>query len=308
MPPGIPAGRRGYTLIELLIVTVLSVVIMGASLTFVISTIQSSEGGALRQEVYRNARFIGMSLERDAQSTGIGIVSDIRLGTLSTFNDTLVMLYVPWLPTEAYPYEIDPPSGTGPLPPGGTCGATCIDLLKAPDGTFDIAPGDLALLQINAERRVILATMVKVLGTTVELTFSPDTALFHYESGLKGGVLLDRDATTVQKLQPIVYWVENEVLYRSDQLDATGDMVASPMAYNVKAWEASMVFLDLGEADEANPNDTDYTNDFDDILGIRVSTTLAASRTHVAVSGGQLFTRDYRFRAYPRNLMYERNR
>ena len=308
MPPGIPAGRRGYTLIELLIVTVLSVVIMGASLTFVISTIQSSEGGALRQEVYRNARFIGMSLERDAQSTGIGIVSDIRLGTLSTFNDTLVMLYVPWLPTEAYPYEIDPPSGTGPLPPGGTCGATCIDLLKAPDGTFDIAPGDLALLQINAERRVILATMVKVMGSKVELTFSPDTALFHYASGLKGGVLLDRDATTVQKLQPIVYWVENEVLYRSDQLDATGDMVASPMAYNVKAWEASMVFLDLGEADEANPNDTDYTNDFDDILGIRVSTTLAASRTHVAVSGGQLFTRDYRFRAYPRNLMYERNR
>ena len=80
------------------------------------------------------------------------------------------------------------------------------------------------------------------------------------------------------------------------------------MAYNVTAWDAKMVFLDGDEADEADPYDLDFTNDFDDILGIRVTATLAASRTHLRVAGGALFTREYSFRAYPRNLMYERNR
>lgn len=305
----ITPGRGGFTLIELVVVTVLSVVILGASLAFAVSAVQNSEGGALREEVYRNARFIGMSLERDAQTTGIGIASDIRLGTLSTFNDTLVLLHVPWLPTDPYPYEIAPPPGIdNPLPAGGTCGATCINLNKAPDGTFDLVPGDLARLQINAERRVILVTEVVPGGSTVALTFSAADSLLHYESGLAGGVLLDRYSTIVQKLQPIVYFVENEVLYRSDQLDADGDLVASPVAYGVKAWDARMVFLDGDEADEADPDDLDYTNDFDDILGLRITATLAASRTHVRVAGGELFTRQYNFRAYPRNLMYERNR
>jgi len=80
------------------------------------------------------------------------------------------------------------------------------------------------------------------------------------------------------------------------------------MAYGVKALDAKMVFLDGDEADQANPNDTDYTNDFDDILGIRLTATLAASRTHLRLAGGELFARSYNFRAYPRNLMYERNR
>jgi len=250
-----------------------------------------------------------MSLERDAQITGIGIASDVRLGTLSTFNDTLVMLHIPWLPTEPYPYELSPPPGVdNPLPAGGTCGATCIDLSKAPDGTFDLKAGDLARLQILTERRVILVTQVQDHGSTVSLKFSADTTLLHYEGAFKGGVLLDRYSTVVQKLQPIIYFVKDEVLYRSDQLDAEGDMVAFPMAYGVQSWDAKMVFLDGDEADQANPDDTDYTNDFDDILGIRVTTTLAASRTHLRLAGGDLFTRTYNFRAYPRNLMYERNR
>ena len=300
-------GRGGFTLIELLVVSVFSVVILGASLTFAIGALQSSEGNALRQEVFRNARFIGMSLERDAQSTGIGIVSDIRLGTLSTFNDTLVMLHTPWEPTEPYPYPLT--SGyTDPMPAGGTCGATCIDLDKDPDGDFELVAGDLARLQINAERRIILVTRVDDLGSRVQLTFSPDTTLLHYESGLKGGVLLSAVGTTVQRIQPLIYWEEGGTVYRAEGLDTSGDLVGSPMAENVTAWEARMVFVDGDEAEAANPDDLDLTNDFDDIIGVRISTTLAASRKHNAVANGEFFTRSYEFRAYPRNLMYERNR
>ena len=306
------ARREGFTLIELLLSLVISVVVMGASLSFAIATFRGSEGNSLREEVYRNARFIGMSLERDIQTTGVGIASEIRFGTLSTFNDTLVVLHIPWMPTNAFPYVIDPPSGTdNPLDPGGTggtCGPSCIDLNKGPGNTFDLEPGDIARLQVNTERRVILVTDVQNTGNTVELTFASAATLLHYESALSGGLRLDRFSTFVQKLQPIVYWVENEILYRSDQLDANGDLIGSPLAYEVKSWDTEMIFLDLDRAAEGNPYDSDETNDFDDILGTRITATLATTRSDIRVAGGELYTRDYEWRFLPRNLMYERNR
>ncbi len=305
----VSANHQGFTLIELLISVVLSVVIMGASLSFAIATFRGTEGNRLREEVYRSARFIGMTLERDIQTTGVGIASEIRFGTLSTFNDTLVILHVPWEPTEAFPYVIDPPSGTNnPLDPGGTCGTSCIHFSKGPGNTFDLVPGDIARLQINAERRVILITDVNSQGNKVALTFSDAPVLLRYEAALSGGVLLDRFSTTVQKLQPIIYYVENEILYRADRLTPTGDLIGSPLAYGVKSWSANMIFLDLDEATEANPGDSDPTNDFDDILGTRIIATLGTNRPDIRVAGGGEFTRTYEWKLYPRNLMYERNR
>ena len=309
MTARVSASREGFTLIELLISVVISVTVMGASLSFAMAAFQGTEGNKLREEVYRSSRFIGMSLERDIQTTGVGIASEIDFGTLKTFNDTLVVLHVPWEPTNAFPYEIDPPGGTNnPLDPGGTCGATCIDLNKAPDGTFDLVPGDIARLQINSERRVILVTDVQDNGTTVALTFSSAPTLLRYEAALSGGVQLDRFSTIVQKLQPIIYYVEGEILYRADRLDASGDLIASPLAYGVKSWEANMIFLDLDEAAEGDSSDSDYTNDFDDILGTRIIATLGTNRPDIRVAEGGIFTRTYEWKLFPRNLMYERNR
>ena len=237
MTAPVSASREGFTLIELLISVVISVVVMGASLSFAMAAFRGTEGNKLREEVYRSSRFIGMSLERDIQTTGVGIESEIGFGTLSTFNDTLVVLHIPWEPTDAFPYVIDPPAGVNnPLDPGGTCGSTCIDLNKGPQNRFDLVPGDIARLQVNAERRVILVTNVRSRGNSVELTFSSAPTLLHYEAALSGGVLLDRFSTTVQKLQAIVYYVEGEILYRADRLTATGDLIGSPLAYGVKSW------------------------------------------------------------------------
>lgn len=305
----VSGGRDGFTLIELLISLVLSLTVMIASLSFVITTFRDSDANRTREEVYRNARFIGMALERDLQSTGVGIESELRFGTVSTFGDTLLVLFVPWEPTNATIYEIEPPAGAeNPLDPGGTCGPYCIDLKKGPGNTFDLVPGDLARIQINAERRVILVTDVQSQGNTVELTFAGGNTLLHLPSALSGGVQLDRFSTVVQKLQPIVYYVHDEVLYRADRMTSGGDLIGSPLAYGVKAWDAKMVFVDLDELDAANPYDQDYTNDFDDILGTRITATLGANQADIRVAGGQIFTREYDWKIYPRNLMYERNR
>ena len=69
-----------------------------------------------------------------------------------------------------------------------------------------------------------------------------------------------------------------------------------------------MIFLDLGEEDQGNPYDSDNTNDFDDILGTRIVATLGTNRPDIRVAGGEIFTRTYEWKLYPRNLMYERNR
>ena len=301
--------RNGFTLVELLISIVMSVVVLAASLSFAVTTFRGGEGNKLREEVYRRARFIGMSLERDIQTTGVGIESEIRFGTLSTFNDTLVVLHVPWKPTNAYPYQISSQPGTNnPLDPGGTCGNFCIDLDKAPGGTFDLKPVDIARMQINAERRIIRVTNVQDNGTSVEVTFASDTLLLNLEAAFAGGVQLDRFSTIVQKLQPILYWVDAETLYRSEQMDANGDLIASPLAYGVKSWDVSMIFLDLDEEDKGDPYDADYTSDFDDILGTRITAVLGTNRPDIRVAGGGEFTWDCEWKLTPRNLMYERNR
>ena len=301
--------RGGFTLVELLISLTVGLVLVAASLSFAISTIRGTEGNKLREEVYRSARFIGMSLQRDVQTAGVGIESQISFGTLNMFADTLVILAVPWEPQLAAAYSIRPPFGiNNPLDPGGTCGPLCIDLNKDSNGNFDLAPGDLARLQVNAERRLLLVTGVRDMGTTFQISFLADQTFLHYDAAFQGGLLLDRFMTTVQKLQPVIYFVEDSVLYRAQSFDVAGALQASPMAYGVVDWDTWMVFEDLDVAPAANATDADITNDFDDLIGTRITATLATNRADLRVNEGGVFTRDYQWTIMPRNLMYERNR
>jgi prepilin-type N-terminal cleavage/methylation domain-containing protein len=301
--------RAGFTLIELLISLVVGLALVGAALSLAVSVFRGSEGDKLREEVYRSGRFVGMSLQRDVQTTGVGIESSVTFGTLSTFGDTLVILHVPWEPAMAPAYSINPPFGVNnPLDPGGTCGATCLDLNKDALGNYDLAEGDLARLQVNAERHLIIITGVRDLGLTFQITFLPGTEILHYEAAFEGGLLLDRFATTVQKLQPIVYFAEDSTLFRADRFDVTGNLIASPMSYGVVSWDADMIFTDLDEAANADLTDADVTNDFDDILGVRIVAMIGTNRPDIRVAGGGQFARAYDWRLTPRNLMYERNR
>ncbi|NNG15598.1 MAG: hypothetical protein HKM89_03885, partial [Gemmatimonadales bacterium] len=68
------------------------------------------------------------------------------------------------------------------------------------------------------------------------------------------------------------------------------------------------IFQDGDELDGADPTDGDATNDFDDILGVRINAVVAAARLNRHVNAGALYTRSYDWRFTPRNLMYERNR
>lgn len=302
------ARRGGFSLIELLIALVLGLLVTTVALNFAISVFRSIEGDKEREEVYRNSRFIGMSLGRDIQTTGVGMQSLQDFGTVTTLADTVVILHVPWEPSLAHAHEIVTPLGsTNPLPPGGTCGARCIDLHKDAGGNFDLERGDLARLQVNTQRHLILINGVRDLGLTFQVSFTADTVLFGLDAGFANGLLLDNTTTFVQKVGHVAYFVEDSVLYRSDGFDTLGAMVSAPMAYGVQDWQADMLFVDGDTAVAADPDDGDATNDFDDILGVLVRVTLGTNRP-IRTADGAAFTRDYRWRLTPRNLMYERNR
>ena len=139
--------RDGFTMVELLVSLTVGLIVVAASLSFAVSTFQGAEGNTLREEVYRSARFIGMSLHRDVQTAGVGIESTQLFGTLNTFNDTVVVLHVPWDPQPAPAHSLEasfmPPGN--PLPPGGTCGTLCVDLAYDASGSWDFAAGGTLL-------------------------------------------------------------------------------------------------------------------------------------------------------------------
>ena len=297
--------NRGFTLIEMLVALPLGLLILSAALSFAVMTWRLIQADQLREEVYRNARFIGMSFERDLREAGVGIASTITFGTLATWADTIVILQVP---QDARAYELEPGAGaTNPLPPGGTCGMQCVTL-RAQMGGVDLQPRDLARLQVNDVRRLIIVQSITPNPPDYDIVFTNAPEILGLPAGLSGGLRLDRFATFVQRLALVVYYPDGERLMRAERLYLDGRPDGDILAYGVQSFEARLLFIDGDEADEADPGDSDTTNDFDDLLGIRIETTLAGDYPHPNVNAGELFTRDYQWRFVPRNLMYERNR
>ena len=302
-----PRRRNGFTLIELLLALVVGLVVVSAAMSSAVTTFQTVRGTALREGVNRNARFVAMSLERDFLSTGVGISSTTSFGALAVWGDTAVVLRVPYTPTLAPPYDIVPT--TLPAVGQGTCGSRCLDLAKAA-GTFDLAVGDLARMQIQSEPRLVIITSVTDPGgptDTVQVQFANLDSLVRYAGGLSG-LQIPLSGAFVQKLAPVVYWPEGGNVMRAERFRADGSLMGDIMASGVQSWEVTLIFTDGDELDLADATDGDAGNDFDDILSVKIRATLAADRVDRRVNSGNLFTRDYAWRFSPRNLMYERNR
>ncbi len=300
--------NSGFTIIELLISLVAGLVVLTASMSFAVTTMRSVGANEIREDVQRNARFVAMSLQRDVQSTGVGIESLSWFGALTVTGDTIVILSVPFEPNEAPIHDLEPPAGANnPLDPGGTCGLRCLTLKKV-DGTHAFVPGDLARLQVNGQRRLIVVQSVADAGANFLLTFVNQAEIFGYTAGLTGGLLLDRFGTSVQELSHFTYYVDNGRLVRSDQFDTAGDLIGAVLADGVQSWEVTLIFVDGDEAEKADPFDMDDTNDYDDIVSVRILATLAADDPDPRINAGVLYTRDYEWMFAPRNLTYERNR
>lgn len=312
------AGRltcvTGVTVFELIVALTLGSVVIAAAVRYVITELRVLAANEIRNEVTRNARYISISLRRDLQRAGVGIESTPSFGTVDTWpglhGDTLVVLHVPYLPQQAPPHLLVPPAGNdNPLPPGGTCGSQCMVVERGTTPEFDLEVGSLGRLQVLASRRLVLIDAIEDAGpATVELRFVDLPALLRQPSGLSG-VSLDRYASFVQRLQPSIYYLdENDRLIRAIRLDLDGSKSGEVLAYGVELLDVKLLFADGDLHEQVSTTDLDDSNDYDDVIAVRVRVTLRAGRTHPMVNGGELLRRTYEWTIAPRNLRYEKDR
>jgi prepilin-type N-terminal cleavage/methylation domain-containing protein len=306
------SARPGFTLIELLVSMVLGVIILAVSANFATATLRSSRGIDMRDGLNRDARFVGLAVSRDVQDAGVGFESTQTLGSVAARGDTVVAISVPFLPNEAETYAmVVPADTTDPLPPGGTCGATCIDVVDPNAVPFQLSPGDVALLQVQNERRLIVLTAVSTPSAGVRrLTFSNADTLFVYPAGLTGGLRLTRNGVAVQRLS-VTAWYQNNLnntLIRADGFLPDGTLRTSITARGVDVFATRLQFTNGVERTQANGFDSDTTNDYDRIVSVVVRARMQVERLDRSVNGGAPLFRDYEWRITPRNLIFERNR
>lgn len=298
-------AEAGFTLIELLIAMVAGLLVLGASTALVVSTFRQTEGNRMREGVERNARFVNEALQRDLEETGVGIESTKNFGSLSVWADTLAILRVPYIgAVAAESHGIVAPAVPGPNQ--GNCGATCLQV--APGANWTLAAGDLARLQRNTIRRLIRVTSVTVSGGNRRVNYGTQTRLVNHFATYAGGVTLG-SGTTVQKLALAMYWRDaTGRLFRATQLSATGAPIGEVIATGVDTLRFRLVFVDGDEAVTADTTDADATNDWNNILGVRIIAVFRSDATDPRVNGGAPLRRRYEWWYAPRNLRYERNR
>lgn len=304
-------GRRGFTLVELLISLFIALVVVSSATAFTVSTWQARRNWTVREGVDRGGRFIGMAIARDAQEAGVAIESTPVFASIDAKGDTLSILSVPYDPNEAPVYSIWNDGGAATFYPGtGNCGSYCIRFNKT-GGTYTLAGGDIALLQVGNERRLVyLESVANQNSTQFQVKVKNRNDMLGRQSGFADGFQLARSGTTLQQLRAVVYWRDegDNTLYRAERFDAAGNPIGEVMATDVEEFNVRLLFTDGVERTQYNGFDTDTLNDGNRIMGVVVEAVLAADHTDRSVNEGQLVKRRYEWRVAPRNLLYEKNR
>jgi prepilin-type N-terminal cleavage/methylation domain-containing protein len=300
-----PAGRAGFTLVELMIAMIVGLVVLAASTAVVASTWRGISGGRMREGVERNARFINEALQRDLSETGVGIASSVRFGSLSVRGDTLVILSVPYTNgSPAAPHSFQ--YGGAPLAPAtGSCGTWCVDVDTV---SWDLAVNDLAVLQSSNERRLIQVTGVNRVGGVAQVTFASDTTLLQHEAAYARNLALANNGTVVTKLRFVAYWVEGGKLMRAERLNGDGTPAGELVASGVDSIGVRLVFANGVEAATASATDANGNNDWDDILAVRVRAALQSDPSDLRINNGAPIRHAFAWWFAPRNLRYEKNR
>jgi prepilin-type N-terminal cleavage/methylation domain-containing protein len=302
MSASLARSRAGFTLIELILALMIGLIVLTTATALTAATWQSVRGSAIRDDVTRSARYIGVTLQRDVQETGVDLASSVDFGTLSVRNDSIVILRVPYDPA---------PPGQYPLSqsnfPNGVCGPACLDI-QTGGAVPQLSVGDLARLQVSNSRRLIYVTAVNPVNGGYRVQFANTPTLLQHAAGIQG-LAVNPASAFIQRLGPVVYWRENGRFLRATRLNPDLSLRGEAIATGVQTLAARLIFTDGSEAAQADDgSDGNTDNDYDDITGLRVQILLQGERTDPRVNGGLPVQRQLQWWFAPRNLIYERNR
>ncbi len=304
MTPRVARSREGFTLIELLIAVVIGVLVLSSATSLALTTFRSMSGLQMRDAIDRNARFIGLTLQRDLAETGVDIESMADFGTLAVWNDSVSILRIAYRPNPDSSYSLS----NAVAPNNGTCGLTCVVI--AATAAPNLAVNDVARLQLNQQRRLVQITGIQAgASNTYRISFSNAPIVIHHTSGMLTGLSnANANSAVLQRVQPVIYYRAGTQLMRATSLNAGGSFAGEVIADGVQSFTATLVFTDGDEAAAANPTDADGTNDYNDIAAIRVRAVIQSDRVDPRINGGLPLSRSYEWYVAPRNLIYERNR
>jgi prepilin-type N-terminal cleavage/methylation domain-containing protein len=295
-------SHAGFTLLELLIALTVGLVVLTAATKMAAMTWVGVRGLSIRDDITRNARYVGLSLQRDVQETGVELSSTVDFGSLATFSDTVLMLRVPYGPTASNQYPLSTANFAT-----GVCGPTCVEI-QTGGAAPDIASGDLARIQASNTRRLVYVTAVAAVNGGYQIQFTNNANLLHHSAGI-AALAINPASTFVQKLGMVAYWRENGQLMRAQKLNPDLSLAGESIATGVQALTTTLIFVNGTEAVQAdNGTDATTTNDYDDIAALRIRATVQGDRTDPRVNGGQPVRRQLQWWFAPRNLIYERNR
>lgn len=296
-----PRGRGGFTLLELMIALIIGLTVLASAMAVTASTWRSVRGVTIRDGVTRNARYIGVVLQRDVQETGVDLSSAPDFGSLATFGDTIAILRVPYAPAAAPQYALSTANFAT-----GVCGVACVEIQSA--GVPSLAVGDVARIQVSNTRRLIYVTSVTAVAGGYRIQFVNAPRLLHHAAGIQG-VAVTAAGSFVQRLGLVVYYRTGTQLMRATRLNAAGVPQGDVVATGVQAFTARLAFTDnslVAQADSGS--DGNAVNDYDDIAALQVQATIQGDRTDPRVNGGLPVTKQLQWWVAPRNLIYERNR
>ena len=302
MSASLARSRAGFTLLELILALTIGLVVLTTATALTAATWQSVRGSAIRDDVTRSARYIGVTLQRDVQETGVDLASSVDFGTLAVWNDTIVILRVPYDPA---------PPGQYPLSqanfPNGVCGLACLDI-QTGGAVPQLSVGDLARVQVSNIRRLIYVTAVNPVNGGYRVQFANTPSLLQHDAGIQG-LAINPASAFIQRLGAVVYWRENGRFLRASRLNPDLSLRGEAIATGVQTLTARLIFTDGSEAAQADAgSDGNTDNDYDDITGLRVQILLQGERTDPRVNGGRPVQRQLQWWFAPRNLIYERNR
>jgi prepilin-type N-terminal cleavage/methylation domain-containing protein len=296
------SSRAGFTLLELILALSIGLVVLTTATALTAATWQSVRGSVIREDVTRNARYIGVTLQRDVQEAGVDLASSVDFGTLAVWNDTIAVLRVPYAPAAPGQYPLSQANF-----PNGVCGQACLDI-QTGGAVPELSVGDLARVQVNNVRRLIYVTAVNPVNGGYRVQFANTATLLQHGAGIQGLAINPANAF-IQRLGIAVYWRENGRLLRATGLNPDLSLRAEAVATGVQTLTARLIFTDGSEAARADDgSDGNANNDYDDITALRVQVMLQGERTDPRVNGGRPVQRQLQWWFAPRNLTYERNR
>ena len=306
---------RGFTLVELLVVLVVSTVLVGASLQLLDHQRKSVRTEALRVDVQQNARYAIDMLTRELQQAGQNLDATSEFGPVATVDgasgapDTLYILYGdPDAPVHTL---IDPNGNLNKIKIAITCQDPVTEI--QPAKMMYVASGNLrgvaeveTTVKTNNGKACDASANANTVIGFVEVTITPIDQQKH------GWIFKGNNAGAAAMVaNAVVYYIDNSDPANPRLMRATdyqsGTWAGVPMADNISDLQVTLIFQNGATASVANPTDADAENDFDDINTVQVDLQVMARRTDKDLNQGKLYGRTYRLAVTPRNQMYTRN-